>query len=120
MRKTFSALLLTALVGALMVPMTTAQAACKGTIGGMEAGPATTPAVGEGVIINITDVNNGPFYLDVRELAGADFIFSIWLYQETGKKAKLQRGGRSVMPDTPGTSGVETCIESTTPDLAIF
>lgn len=137
MRRTFSLLLLTAMF-AVMAPLGAFAThpeddpdPCNGTFGGNYAkhsdsapGQVRVPIVQQrGMIVPINDAKNGPFYADVRELVGTYELFSIWLYQETNGRPGLTRGGRAVVPDTPGTSGEEPCEEARSPvkpDLDIF
>lgn len=96
---------------------------CNGSIGGMylvhnDYISAQTPRVSQGMIVPVVDPAKGPFYLDVREVAGEYWWSEIYLYQETNGKAGLQRGGRG-FPPWPFSS-IEPCQESPTPDQSIF
>jgi hypothetical protein len=114
---------------AVMAPIV-AQATddCNGQIGGFSVTPPAGPVVNVPKLSDSIVRQVGPFYLDVRYLAGRQTsgsatgvnIFSIWLYQETNGTAGLQRGGHSIFPDTPGTSGQDPCEQSSNPDQAIF
>lgn len=133
MRRTLTLLLLTAtLVASAPIGARAADDpnGCRGTIGGQYVKETTSPpgqvqipVVTDGVIIPINDAKKGPFYADIRDLASEYLIFSLWLYQESNLKDGLQRGGRSMVPDTEGTDGNETCQEARPPlkpDNAIF
>ena len=91
---------------------------CKdGTIGGWSG----TPSAKGHITVPIADA----LYLDVREVMGTEYTWSIWLYQESNGKAGLQRGGNSangplgpVYEPTVG-NGSDPCSQGT-PDTIIF
>ena len=122
MRNTMKALVAgTALVAAtLATPFagtaTAADNACKnGTIGGI----AGTPAVKGNIVVPI---GSHPYvlYLDVREVLGHQYDFSIWAYLEDNGKVNLQRGGDVTIDPTGTLSGQENCPDSGPPDMLIF
>lgn len=97
---------------------------CRGHIGGQWIRHSSEPRLqmprlSPGVVVPLVDPAQGPFYLDVRDIASEYWTFSIWLFQETNRQPGLQRGGRSLIPDTPAPGGIY-CTESTTPDQLIF
>ncbi len=64
---------------------------CKdGTIGGAAGTP---PARGH-IVVPI-GAHPNVIYLDVREVMGSEYTFSIWLYQETNNTPDLQQGGNT-------------------------
>jgi len=80
---------------------------CKGTVGGMtidEGKDLHVPTVGDGFIVPLVDPDTGPFYLDVRHVVSERYLFYLSLYQEANGTAGLQRGGRALIPDLPGTA----------------
>lgn len=95
---------------------------CRGTIGGMyiRHPDIRIPVVADGVIIPIVHPELGPFYLNVQDVASAYWTFFVEVYMKTNGAAGLQRGGRSLVPDTPGTGNPSYCNQSITPDQLIF
>ena len=94
-----------------------ADNACKnGTIGGTQG----TPAIKGNIVVPV-GAHPNVLYLDVREVAGHQFLFSIWIYLEDNGKVNLQRGG-DVTVDPTGLllSGAENCPDSGPPDMLIF
>lgn len=104
---------LTLAAGLVAGPVATPASAydsCKdGTIGGWSGTPS---AKGQLVI----PVGTGPatFYVNVREVMGEQWAWSIWLYQETNGEPGLQRGGTSPLGDT------DSCQESKNPDQVLY
>lgn len=50
--------------------------------------------------IAVSGVAGETFYLEIREIQGDSYLYSIWIYQEANGVEGLQRGGASnIVPD---------------------
>ncbi|MBI4729105.1 MAG: hypothetical protein HY775_06330 [Acidobacteria bacterium] len=77
------------------------------------------PEVSDGVIVPVVDPATGPFYLDVRDLASADYGWAIYVYMETNGVAGLQRGGMARI-QIPPLESYDGCLEDRPRDMLIF
>lgn len=77
------------------------------------APPATAACDGmffDQMVINVAD----QAYIDVREVAGPTYLYSIWIYKESNGRQGLQRGGYDP------TGSPESCMQDANPDMLIF
>ncbi len=126
MRRRIGPLVAAAVLAAALVPLGgSAQARdnCKdGTLGGA----AGTPSARGQITLEVGQYPNS-FYVNVREIMGDTYTYSVWVYQESNGLAELQRGGGTENSVTPWKEiweaaghATDSCQESTKPDAIIF
>lgn len=68
----------------------------------------------DGMLFGTVVEVGGAAYVDVREVAGETYLYSIWIYVESNGTPGLQRGG------SDPTGAPDSCQESANPDTLIF